>query len=29
MEAHHLALTELLGALAKEVRKLKPRKVKR
>lgn len=29
MEAHHLAITELLGALAKEVRKLKPRKAKR
>ncbi len=29
MEAHHLALTEMLGALAKEIRKLKPRKVTR
>lgn len=29
MEAHHLAVTELLGALAKEIRKLKPRKAKR
>jgi len=29
MEAYHLALTEMLGALAKEIRKLKPRKVKR
>lgn len=29
MEAHHLSLTELLGGLAREVRKLKPRKVTR
>jgi len=29
MEAHHLAVTEMLGALSTAVRKLKPRKARR